>query len=325
MSDVNSKIIYSAGGVDSLAYELGDGDYTVAVVGQNHGDEVGGREAFEEIFEDLPEEFDDISLSFIPEANAFASTEVERKTPLEFQPNRADEHDLNRSYNTAREELGSDSVAGLNLTRQAALHVLEYLEQLDPDLVIDMHSGTSGTVKMPQVRYKHRDDFPVEEDRLRGFTENAGVEMFSMEPDRDAEMLGAVAPWMGYPAVTVEVGGGVEHCRKGSFEDSDLEQYQEIIRNILNYAVEDAEIDFNPREFSSIEKYHTPMDVEGEVEYHFELGDEILEGETVATVSGDEKHEIVAEDDGALETVLAKDLRDDVGGGNRVFNIATRD
>lgn len=322
MNDANSEVLYSAGDVESAAYELGDGDYTVAVVGQNHGDEGGGREAFEEMFEDLPEEYDDLSLSFIPEANAFASRDMERKTPLEFQPNRADEHDLNRSYETARQELGSDSVAGLNLTQQAALQVLEYLEELDPDLVIDMHSGTSGTVKMPQVRYKHREEFPVDEDEMRGFTENAGVDFFSTEPERDAEMLGAVAPRMGYPAVTVEVGGGVEHGREGAFEDSHREQYQEAIRNILDYAVEGVETGFESREFSSIEKYHTPMDVTGEIEYHFDLGDDVLEGETVATVNGD--HDIVAEQDGALETVLVEELRGDVGGGNRVFNIATR-
>jgi predicted deacylase len=155
---------------------------------------------------------------------------------------------------------------------------------------------------------------------MREVTENAGADIFSTTPDEDAEMLGAVAPRMGYPAVTVEVGGGVEHGREGAFEDSHAAQYQEIIRNILDYAAGGEETVFEPREFSGIEKYHTPLGVEGEVEYRFDLGEEVSEGEVVATVDGDE---IVAEHSGALETVLIEELRDDVGGGNRIFNIAT--
>lgn len=325
--DIDEKVIYSVSGVESSAYELGDGEFTVAVIGKNHGDEQGPREVFDEIFRDLPEAYDDLSLSYIPEANAFAHRETSRKTPRDFQPNAADEHDLNRCYETARQELeGEGETQRLNTTQQAAFRVLEYLEELQPDLVVDMHSGTSGTSKMPQIRYKHREDYPVEEDAMRGVTENAGVDIVSSKPDSGAEMLGAVAPKMGHLAVTVEVGGGVEYGREGVFEDSEAENYHDILMNIFEYALRGEETDFSFREFSGIEKNFTPMDVSGEVEYHFGLGDEVLRGETVATVrDGDEIHELKALSDGVLETVLTQVRMEDVKPGNRVFNLAERE
>ena len=326
MSELDEKLIYRIGEHESSAYELGDGEFTVAVVAGNHGDEKGPGAVFNGFFEDLPENYDNLSLSYIPEANVFASEETTRKTPRRVQPNVADRHDLNRSYETARQELESERrLQNLNTTQQAAFRVLEYLDELQPDLVIDMHSGTSGTRKMPQVRYKHREDYPIEESEIRNLTENAGADMIVSTPDEDAEMLGAVAPKMGYPAVTIEVGGGVESSEEG-FTAGDASDYENILRSIFAHALEGAENDFDPREFTGLEKNFSTAGP-GVVEYHFPLGEEVLEGETVATLTSDdgEEHELEALEDGALETILTGKKRENVKPGNRVFNLATRD
>lgn len=326
VSDTDEKLIYSIDGSESSAYELGDGDFTVAVVAGNHGDEEGARNVFDGFFEDLPEVYDDLSLSYIPEANVFASGKTTRKTPRSVQPNAADQHDLNRSYETARRELESEGeLQSLNTTQQAAFQVLEYLDELQPDLVIDMHSGTSGTRKMPQIRYKHREDYPVEEEEMRGLTENAGVDMIVSEPGEDAEMLGAVAPKMGFPAVTIEVGGGIGYSDRG-FTAGDGEDYENIIRSIFDYALEGRENSFSPREFTGLEKNFSTAEESGSIEYHFPLGEEVLEGETVATLTSEdgEQHDFEALEDGVLETVLTEDRRDNVKPGNRIFNLATK-
>lgn len=329
MEDLNKEVIYEAEGFESLAYETGEGDYTVAVIGQNHGDERGPVEIFEDLLHELVERYDGLELVFIPEANVFASGVTERKTPLDLQPNRADQRDLNRSYETARRELSSENpdLQALNLTQQAAFNVLSYLEYLEPDLVLDMHSGTSGTTKMPQVRYKYSEDFPVEEDEMRDLALNAGVDFLSSEPGVDAEMLGAVAPKTGFPTLTLEVGGGVEHGYRGSFEGGESERCREILENIFSYALRDQETGFDPLEFTELEKNHTPMDFpEGELEYHFDLGELVVEGETVATLrNGDQEYDIHANSDGTLETVLTEDARESVKPGNRVFNLALRE
>jgi predicted deacylase len=327
VDSVDEKILYESQGLSSSVHEAGEGDFTVAVVAENHGDEHGPRDVFDGMFRDLPDAYDDLRVSYIPEANVFAARDTVRKTPLEHQPNQADQHDLNRCYESARQELqGEGDVTNLGLTEQAAFQVLEYLDDLQPDLVIDMHSGTSGTYKLPQARYKHRGDYPVEEDDMRGVVENAGVETMVSEPDPDAQMLGAVAPKMGHPAVTIEVGGGVMHGREGAFEDEESDTYRDIILNMLDYALRGEEQDFRPREFSSLQKHYLPMDSpSGELEYHFDLGEEVLEGETVATVHGDDEElDIEATTDGALETVLTEDSREEVKPGNRAFNLAMR-
>ncbi len=327
ISGFGEKLVYSIGASESYAYEVGDGDFTVAVVAGNHGDEKGAREVFDGLFDELPENYDDLSLSYIPESNVFAYEETSRKTPRSVQPNAADQHDLNRSYETARRELESErNLQGLNTTQRAAFRVLEHLDDLQPDLVIDMHSGTSGTRRMPQVRYKHREDYPVAESSMRSVTENAGVDMVVSEPGEDAEMLGAVAPKMGFPAVTVEVCGGVEHSRDG-FTGVDAEDYENIIRNIFAYALDREENDFSPREFTGLEKNFSTADRHGSIEYHFPLGEEVFEGETVATITSKngETHEMEALEDGALETILTEEKRANVKPGNRIFNIAKRD
>lgn len=325
MAEVDEQILYEAQDLSSSVYEAGDGDFTVAVVAENHGDEHGPREVFDGMFRDLPDAYEDLSVSYVPEANVFAAENTQRKTPLEHQPNQADQHDLNRCYETARRELdGEGELANLCLTEQAAYHVLEYLEDLQPDLVIDMHSGTSGTFKLPQARYKHRRDYPVEEEEMRGIVKNAGVETMVSEPGPDAQMLGAVAPKMGFPAVTVEVGGGVMHGREDAFSDSEADTYQDVLLKMLDYALHGEKQEFTPREFSDLQKHWLPMDApSGEVEYHFELGDQVLRGETVATVHGEEgEFEVEATIDGALETVLTESFREEVEPGNRVFNLA---
>ncbi|MFB6241587.1 MAG: succinylglutamate desuccinylase/aspartoacylase family protein [Candidatus Nanosalina sp.] len=329
MPGVDEEVLYEAQGLESSVYEAGDGDFTVAVVAENHGDEHGPREVFDEMFRDLPDAYEDLKLSYVPEANVFAAGDTVRKTPLEYQPNQADQHDLNRCYESARQELhGDEDLSKLGLTEQAAFHVLEYLEELQPDLVIDMHSGTSGTFKLPQARYKHREEYPVEEDDMRGIVRNAGIDTMASEPVEDAQMLGAVAPKMGFPAVTLEVGGGVKYGWEDAFSESEADTYRDVLVNMLDHALRGEETDFQPREFSGLQKRFIPMDFEeGTVEYHFPLGEEVLEGETVATVRTEEgaEQELEAGTDGALETVLTEDQRNEVKPGNRVFNLALRE
>lgn len=331
MADAEEKIIYEANGLESTAYELGDGDYTVAVVCQNHGDEKGPRQVFEELLdENLIDNYDDLNLSFVPEANVFASEHVQRKTPRSYQPNSADQKDLNRCYNTALQELESENpdITNLNLTQQAAFHVLSYLDDLDPDLVLDMHTGTSGTVKMPQTRYKHSESFSVKRSEMRDLVENSGVDFIASEGDHSgSEVLGAVMPKTGVPALTIEVGGGVENGWTHSFSDEYADSYREIIENILDYAVAGETSNFTGREFNELKKRHTSMDMpEGEIRYNFDLGDAVEEGDEVAVLETDEgDFSFKASDDGVLETVLTEDMRDSVKPGNRIFNVARGD
>ena len=325
--DLDGDEIYGFRDFSCQSYTFGDGDETITIVSQNHGDEKGPRRVIEELLTDSKLDYDDLSLTVIPEANVYASEANLRETPLDVQPSEADEHDLNRTYETARKELVSENpnTQNLNTTEQAAYRILEHLEDLDPDLVVDMHSGTSGTLKMPQIRYKHRQEYPVEESEMSDVATNAGVEMVNTTPGEDAQMLGAVVPKMGIPAVTIEVGGGVRDGWEGAFEQSHAESYRDIVSGIINYRMEGLESGFKPREFSGIQKNHAPEGVSGEVEYHFDLGDEVLEGEKVATVTdGEEEHELFATTDGALETVLTESSREEITPGNRVFNLATR-
>jgi|GEM_PF-3776099 hypothetical protein len=53
---------------------------------------------------------------------------------------------------------------------------------------------------MPQIRYKFREEYEdVNESEMREVAENAGVDMVNTVPGRDAQMMGAVLPKMGFP------------------------------------------------------------------------------------------------------------------------------
>mgnify|MGYP006275966417 FL=1 len=323
------KVLYQSSDLSSTAYEFGDGDFTVLVVAENHGDEQGPREVFSELVDEgFFEQYEDLSLSFVPTANVFAHEFCQRKTPLEFQSNRADTRDMNRTYNTALKQLKSDEsdLQSLNLTEQSAYRILEYINDIDPDLVLDMHTGTSTTEKMPQVRYKHSEDFPVAEETMRDVVQNSGVDFIASIGDySDSEVMSAVLPKIGYPAVTIEVGGGVEHSREHSFGEEYRETYREVIENIFDYVLKGEETGFTGREINELDKRHTRLEMsEGRVEYNFELGDEIREGDTVAVLRADEDYKLEAHRDGVLETVLTEDRRDSLKPGNRVFNLGRR-
>lgn len=325
----DSEEVYSFDGHECRAYRLGSGEESIAIVTENHGDEKGPRKVVDEMLEAGELDYDELSLTVIQQTNTYASDATSRKTPLDVQKVEADEHDLNRMYGDAREVLqGERSMQELNTTGQLAYQVLDYIDDLDPDLVIDMHTGTSATVKMPQIRYRFREEFEeVKEDEMKAVAENAGVDMIRKVPDEDAQMMGAVLPKMGFPAVTVEVGGGVRLGWKGSFEEEEAESYRDIIRNILECRAGRNGSGYDPAEFTVIEKNHAPPEVsDAEVKYHFDLGEEVSEGETVATLrTGDgEEFEMDALSDGVVETLLAEGSRDKILHGNRVFNLAVR-
>lgn len=325
---MEAEEIYSFDSYSCRAYRIGSGDENIAFVTENHGDEKGPRRVLDEMFEDGALEYEDLKLTVIEKTNAYASEATRRKTPLDIQKVEADEHDMNRMYGKARRTLETEkSIQSLNTTGQLAHQVLDYIDNLDPDLVVDMHTGASATVKMPQIRYKFREDYgDVSEKEMRAVAENAGVDIVKTIPEEDAQMIGAVLPKMGFPTVTVEAGGGVRLGWGTTFDEEDVENYRDIIENILEFRAEGTETDYLPEEFTSIEKNHAPMNVsKAEVDYHFDLGDKVKEGDRVATLSfEDGEVEMAALSDGVLETVLAEDSRDNTRHGNRIFNIATR-
>ncbi|GEM_PF-5570573 len=124
----------------------------------------------------------------------------------------------------------------------------------------------------------------------------------------------------------MEVGGGVRLGWDTAFEEEEKEKYKDIIEDIMKFNARGTETDYNPNEFTNIEKNHAPAEVsKAEVEYHFDLGDKVEEGDTVATLSfEDGEVEMEALSNGVIETVLAEDSRNNVRHGNRIFNIATK-
>ena len=328
LEDTGFEEVYDFEGYSCHAYRIGSGDESIAIVTENHGDEKGPKTVIDEMFDEGAFDYEELTLTVIEKTNAYASEATRRKTPLDIQKVEADEHDMNRVYEDARKALeDGKELQRLNTTGQIAYQVLDYIDSLDPDLVVDMHTGASATVKMPQIRYKFRDSYEnVSEDEMKSIAENAGVDMVNTVPGEDAQMMGAVLPKMGFPAVTVEVGGGIRLGWEGSFGEEESESYRDIIESILDFRAREVETDYVPEEFTGIEKNHAPPEVsKAEIEYHFDLGDEVEEGDVVATLSSGEKElEMEALSDGVLETVLAEGSRDKVIHGNRVFNIATR-
>jgi predicted deacylase len=319
--------VYSFGEYRCNATKIGSGEESIAIITENHGDEKGPKEVVESVVKDREIDYENLTVTVIEDTNVYASEATRRETPLDIQPVEADEHDLNRTYEDAREALKNGSQQRLNTTGQLAYQVLDYVDDLEPDLVVDMHTGTSATVKMPQIRYKFRQEYEdVNENEIRDVAENAGVDMINTVPTEDAQMMGAVLPKMGFPTVTLEVGGGVRLGSNGAFEEKEAENYRKALRNILEFKAQGTETDYMPEEFSDIKKNHAPIEIsDAEVKYHFDLGDEVEEGDTVATLSfedGDVEMESLC--DGVLETVLAEGSRNNTRHGNRIFNIATK-
>jgi predicted deacylase len=271
--------------------------------------------------------YEELTVTVVEDTNVYASEATRRETPLDIQPVEADEHDLNRTYEDAREALKNGSQQRLNTTGQLAYQVLDYVRDLDPDLVVDVHTGTSATIKMPQIRYKFRQEYEdIDENEMRDVAENAGVDMVNTVPGEGAQMMGAVLPKMEFPTVTVEIGGGVRLGHQGAFGEREAEDYREVIENILRFKAQGTETDYTPEEFNDIKKNHAPTEVSSaQIKYHFDLEDRVEEGDTVATLSfEDNEIEIKSLCDGVLETILAEDSRNNTRHGNRIFNIATK-
>ena len=327
--------VYSSGDRECLAYNMGSGQTSVTIVMRNHGDEQGPVHVVEEMFEEGNLDYDELDITVIPEANAYASSADRRETPLNVQGVEADEGDMNRNYEDARRALeGDKETSELNTTGQAAYQVLGYIKELDPDLVIDMHTGTSETKKMAQARYKFQKDYKASKERMKDVSHNAGVDVVVGTPSEGAQMMGAVLPKMGVPAVTLEAGGGERHGKEGSFERDEADSYRSMTANILDYVAVSSESDYEPTEYTDINKVHAPIETpaESKIKYHFDLGDEVLEGDTVATLTpidddgkAIENEEIEVESlyNGILETLRSDSSRDDVRNGNRIFNIAS--
>lgn len=324
---ITEDVLYEVGNVESRAFLYGEGDTTIAVVAENHGDEQGPRDVFEKMIDEgFLQEYDDVRVGFIPVANAFADQEVQRKTPLSYQDNMADVRDMNRVYGTALKAYEGDAgEENYNLTEQAAEQVVEWLDNLRPDLVLDLHSGTSGTLKIPQTRYKYGEEYTADESEIRGVAKNSGVDFFSVRSDiGSSQILGVVGPRMGLPTLTLEVGGGVRDGWEDSFGQKFIDAQREVLENVFDYAVNQEETDYEPREMKGLKKVYTGMD-DGvlELRYEVDLGDAVQEGETVA-VTEEGGREIEAPQDGIIETILTEEARKNVQPGNRIFNIATR-
>ena len=279
--------VYSFGEYRCNATKIGSGEESIAIITENHGDEKGPKEVVESVVKDREIDYENLTVTVIEDTNVYASKATRRETPLDIQPVEADEHDLNRTYEDAREALKNGSQQRLNTTGQLAYQVLDYVNDLEPDLVVDMHTGTSATVKMPQIRYKFRQEYEdVNENEIRDVAENAGVDMINTVPTEDAQMMGAVLPKMGFPTVTLEVGGGVRLGSNGAFEEKEAENYRKALRNILEFKAQGTETDYMPEEFSDIKKNHAPTEVSNaQIKYHFDLEDRVEEGDTVATLS----------------------------------------
>ena len=279
--------VCSFGKYRCTATKIGSGEESIAIVTENHGDEKGPREVIESMVRDGEISYEELTVTVVEDTNVYASEATRRETPLDIQPVEADEHDLNRTYEDAREALKNGSQQRLNTTGQLAYQVLDYVDDLEPDLVVDMHTGTSATVKMPQIRYKFRQEYEdVNENEIRDVAENAGVDMVNTVPEEDAQMMGAVLPKMGFPTVTLEVGGGVRLGHHGAFGEMEAEDYREVIKNILEFKAQGTETDYMPEEFSDIKKNHAPTEVSNaQIKYHFDLEDRVEEGDTVATLS----------------------------------------
>ena len=324
--DKEVEEVYSFGESRCNATKIGSGEESIVIIIENHGDEKGPKEVVESMLKDGDIDYENLTVTVIEDTNVYASKATRRETPLDIQPVEADEHDLNRTYEDAREALKNGSQQRLNTTGQVAYQVLDYVDELEPDLVVDMHTGTSATVKMPQIRYKFRQEYEdVNENEMRDVAENAGVDMINTVPEENAQMMGAVLPKMGFPTVTLEVGGGLRLGRDGAFGAREAESYRKALKNILEFKAQGTETDYMPEEFSDIKKNHAPTEIlDAEVKYHFDLGDEVEKGDTVATLSfedGDVEMESLC--DGVLETVLAESSRNNTRHGNRIFNIAT--
>lgn len=313
------------GTYDLTAYELGTGGPVAVYTAGVHGDETGPQRVAERLLEEVDEDELEGTLRIVPEANPFACTERWRTTPHpDYTITSSEETDLNRTFDVAREMYldGELAASRANLTQQIAYHLLEYVAEAD--YLIDGHSAAWPEVKMPQVRYKYRDGFDADQTAMEGMVTHAGLDYAVIDRPNTLQesMLGSVAPDIGVPAVTIEIGGAEREDDLDRFTGEDADQYVDSITNILQHVgVLPGEADtYEVTELTNLQQYYAP--VAGEVTYRYELGDHVDRGDVVAELVGEDTAlSVTAEEEGILEAVAVLD--NPVNQGTRVFNLVT--
>lgn len=307
------------------AYELGEGSPIAVYTAGVHGDETGPQQVAEQLIADVDEDALEGTLRVVPEANPFACKERWRTTPHpDYTITSSEEMDLNRTFDVARQMYldGELAASRANLTQQIAYHLLTYVAEAD--YLIDGHSAAWPEIKMPQIRYKYRDGFDADQEVMEGMVRHAGLPCAVIDRPNTLQesMLGAVAPDVGVPAVTLEIGGAERADDVERFTAEDAERYVESVTNILKHldvlAGEAAEHDVI--ELTRLQQYYAP--VSGAVTYRYDLGDHVDKGDIVAELVGDDTAlSVTAEEDGVLEAVAV--LNGEVNQGTRIFNLVT--
>lgn len=313
------------GTYDLTAYEIGSGGPVAVYTAGVHGDETGPQQVAERLLDEVDEDALEGTLRIVPEANPFACMEQWRTTPHpDYTITSSEETDLNRTFNVAREMYldGELAASRANLTQQIAYHLLTYVAEAD--YLIDGHSAAWPEVKMPQVRYKYREEFDADQDVMEGMVRHAGLPYAVIDRPNTLQesMLGAVAPDIGVPAVTIEIGGAERTDDMERFTEEDADRYAESVTNILKHLdVLDGEAEeHDVTELTSLQQYYAP--VAGEVTYNYDLGDHVEQGDVVAELVGDDTAlSVTAGEDGVLEAIAVLD--GPVNQGTRVFNLVT--
>jgi predicted deacylase len=302
-------------------YELecqkaGSGDPVVTVVAGVHGDERPAMQVADRLIQEADAMDLKGTLRVIPRANVLACIENTRETPWpRYEEYESEERNLNRCFDVARKNMEGDEQ--LNLTQRMAYAILS--EVKTSDYLIDLHTATWPGKKLPQARMKRSDAFG---DSVTGEMEqmvrHAGLSYILKTTPRDigGGVLAGVAPALGVPAVTLEIGGS-RH-----FSGDDFATYRETVHNLLGYA---DVIDRQPEPvasatvFKGLKPLYTATP--GMIERQVELGDTVEEGETVAVIHGidDSRENVRSPVDGVVENL---NQREYVNQGIRVAKIA---
>lgn len=299
--------------------ELGDGEPVVTITAGIHGDESPSVRVAEHLIEEYSEADINGTLRIIPRANIFACTENTRETPWpKHEEYESEERNMNRCFDAARKRLEDEEI-GLNLTQTMAYHVLEQVA--DADHLIDMHTATWPGSKIPQIRMKASDDFDdAVMDEMEAMVDHSGLAhvLRSRPSTIGGGVLAAVAPKIGVPAVTLEVGGS-RH-----FSQEDFDTYLGAVEDMLAHiGVLDRDVEPDPPEvFTGLRSVYTP--VSGAVEHVVSPGDRVEEGEVIAVVrdlDGGTRERIRAPVTGLVEMMNQKAA---VNQGIRLAKIAYR-
>jgi len=212
--------------------EIGEGDPVVTITAGIHGDESPSVRVAEHLIQEYDADGINGTLRIIPRANIFACTENTRETPWpKHEEYESEERNMNRCFDAARQRLEGEEV-GLNLTQTMAYHVLEQVA--DADHLIDMHTATWPGSKIPQIRMKASAEFDdVVMAEMEAMVDHSGLaHVLRTTPTTiGGGVLAAVAPKIGVPAVTLEVGGS-RH-----FSDEDFETVYTPVSGAVDHVV----------------------------------------------------------------------------------------